>query len=111
MKNKFREDVLRFLYERKKVTDHPGLKLTDLQPYPGEFLGDDLEDRIEKTSILLKQQYQAQSDEQGAQECEKIITMLKEKSWEQIDTKTWLRETTAHWRELTARAVGWGIPK
>ena len=108
---KFREDVLRFLYERKKVTDHPELKLTDLQPYPGEFLGEDLEDRIEKTSILLKQQYQAQPDEQGAQECEKIITMLKEKSWEQIDTKAWLQEITAHWQELTAQAIGWGIPE
>jgi len=107
---KFREDALRFLYERKKVTDHEELKLAQLQPYPGEFLGDDLEEKIEKTSKLLKQQYQAQSDEQGAYECEKIITLLKEKSWEQIDTKAWLQEITNHWRELTAQAIGVGIP-
>jgi len=108
---KFREDALRFLYERKKVTDHAELKLAELQPYPGEFLGDDLEEKIEKTGILLKQQYQAQSDEQGAHECEKIITLLKEKSWEQIDTKTRLREITNHWRGLTAQTIGMGISK
>jgi len=107
---KFREDALRFLYERKKVTDHAELKLADLQPYPGEFLGDDLEDRIEKTCTLLKQEYQAQSDEQEAHECDKIITLLQEKSWEQIDTKTWLQEITAYWQECTAPAVGLGIP-
>ena len=108
---KFREDALRFLYERKKVRDHAELKLEDLQPYPGAFLADDLEDRINKTSELLKQEYEAQGDEEGAQECEKISALVKEEPWGQIDTKAWLQEITADWQELTAKSIGLGIPK
>ncbi|MEA1996727.1 MAG: hypothetical protein U9N45_03780, partial [Gemmatimonadota bacterium] len=52
---KLREDTVRFLYERKKVLDHPQvLKLIDLEPYPAFFLGDDLDERIIKTCELLK---------------------------------------------------------
>ena len=108
---KFREDALRFLYERKKVRDHAELKLEELQPYPGVFLADDLEDRINKTSELLKQEYEAQGDEEGVQECEKIIALVKEEPWEQIDTKVWLHKITADWQELTDKAIGLGIPK
>ncbi len=108
---KFREDAFRFLYERKKVRDHAELKLEELQPYPGVFLADDLEDRIDKTSELLKQEYEAQGDEEGVQECEKISALVKEEPWEQIDAKAWLKEITADWQELTTKANGLGIPK
>ncbi|MCK5114938.1 MAG: hypothetical protein KAR11_09285 [Phycisphaerae bacterium] len=108
---KLREDALRFLYERKKVRDHAELKLQDLQPYPGTFLGDDLEDRINQTAELLKHQYQTQTDDQGARQCEEIIALVKENQPNRFDTKAWLREITANWQELTAQALGLGIPK
>ena len=41
---KVREDALRFLYERKKVMDHPALSIEKLEPYPAVFLGSDLEE-------------------------------------------------------------------
>ena len=108
---KLREDALRFLYERKKVQDHEELKLKDLQPYPGTFLDDDLENRINQTAKLLKHQYQTQSDDQGSCQCENIITLVKENQLNQLDTKAWLREITANWQKLTHHALGLGIPK
>ena len=108
---KVREDAIRFLYERKKVRDHGELALEELQPYPGIFLGDDLEERIIKTNQLLKREYEAQQDEEGIQECEKTIAITEEKLWDQIDTRAWLKQVTAHWQEVAMAAEGMGIPK
>ena len=83
---KLSEDAIRFLYDRKKVQDHAVLDPARLQPYPGQFLGDDLPERIVKTSELLRQELIAQGNEQGSQECEKIAAMVKENQWGQIDT-------------------------
>jgi hypothetical protein len=101
---KVREDAIRFLYERKKVRDHPQLTLQELQPYPGMFLGDDLEERIIKTNELLKQKYQTENNEQGVRECEKTIAMTAENRWVQIDTREWLRQLVTRWQEVTAAA-------
>jgi hypothetical protein len=103
---KVREDAIRFLYERKKVRDHPQLSLQDLQPYPGMFLGADLEERIIKTNELLKQKYQTEDDEQGVWECEKTIAMTAENRWAQIDTRKWLRQLVNRWQEVTTATEG-----
>ncbi len=108
---KVREDTIRFLYERKKVMDHPQLALQEFQPYPGMFLDADLEERIIKTNELLKQKYQTESDEQGVRECEKTIAMTAENRWARIDTRKWLRQLTTHWQEVTAAAGGIEILK
>ena len=107
---KVREDAIRFLYERKKVMDHhPQLTLQELQPYPGMFLGADLEERIIKTNELLKQKYQMSSDEEGVRECDQTIAMTTENRWDRIDTRKWLRGLAARWQELTTAAEGIGI--
>jgi hypothetical protein len=108
---KVREDAIRFLYERKKVRDHPQLTLQELQPYPGLFLGDDLEKRIIKTNELLAREYEAEHDEEGVRECEETIAMTEENLWEQIDTRVWLKQLATHWQEVTMAAEGMGIPQ
>ena len=108
---KVREDAIRFLYERKKVRDHPQLTLQELQPYPGMFLGADLEERIIKTNELLKQKYQTENNEQGVRECEKTIAMTAENCWAQIDTRGWLRQLVTRWQEVTTAAEGIEILK
>ncbi len=108
---KVREDAVRFLYERKKVRDHPEISLEDLQPYPGLFLGDDLEERVIKTCELLKSEYESEQDAQGARECENIIAMVKEDPCAGFDTRAWLARITDDWREVTAVATGLGIPE
>jgi hypothetical protein len=108
---KVKEDAIRFMYERKKVRDHPQLTLQELQPYPGMFLGADLEERIIKTNELLKQKYQTENDEQGVRECEKTIAMTAENRWAQIDTRVWLRQLVTRWQEVTTVAEGIEIQK
>jgi len=108
---KLREDAVRFLYERKKVMDHHELSLDELQPYPGLFLGDDLEERITKTAGLLKREYERQDDEQGVRECSKIVMMAQENPFERFDTKAWLDQITAAWQQVTAGSAGLGFPE
>jgi len=107
---KLREDALRFLYERKKLNDHPQLNLNELQPYPGMFLGDDLEERIIKTCQILKRQCEEHGDQEGISECEKNIALVKENPFAHFDTRSWLSHITAQWQEITAAAEGMGIP-
>lgn len=103
---KLREDALRFLYDRKKVMDHPSLALDDLMPYPGLFLGKDLEERIIKTNELLMQKYEAGGDKEGITGCRENIEAAKENPFQGFDTRTWLRDLTARWQEITTNIEG-----
>jgi len=102
-----REDVKRFLYEKKKLDDHkdlPGLQPEDFNPYPGIFLQDDLHERIIETAKKLREKYIQLKDETGINECSKIIAMVENNPFSEIDTKAWLHQVTINWQELT-RAV------
>ena len=104
-----REDIKRFLYERKKVIDHGGMKGVSqekLMPYPGTFLGSDLEERIIRTNELLRKEYKKLRDEQGMYECDKNIELVKNNPFKDIDTPTWLKDLTTKWQELARAALG-----
>ena len=107
---KVREDILRFLYEQKKVNDHD-MSLDDLQPYPAPFLDADLEERIVKTNELLKKEYEESRDEEGVRECEENIRLAQENPFRNFDPKAWLKQLTAQWQQLTTAAQGLGIPQ
>jgi len=107
-----RQDIKRFLYERKKVIDHGGMKgvsQKELMPYPGTFLGPDLEERIIRTNELLKKEYEKLRDEQGMYECDKNIELVKNNPFKDIDTPTWLKDLTTKWQELARAALCQGI--
>jgi hypothetical protein len=106
---KLREDALRFLYERKKVIDHRVIDINDLMPYPGRFLGDDLEELIVKTSRLLLEIYESKDDIEGIQGCRSVIALAEEDPFKNTDTSTWLQNLALRWQELTEKAVGMGI--
>jgi len=109
---RLRQDIKRFLYERKKVIDHGGMKSVsqeELMPYPGTFLGSDLEERIIRTNELLRKEYKKLRDEQGMYECDKNIELVKNNPFKDIDTPTWLKDLTTKWQELTRAALGRGI--
>jgi hypothetical protein len=105
---KIREDAIRFLYARKKLTDH-NLDLDFFQPYPGRFLDGDLETRIIKTNELLKEDYLKNGDRQNAAECDENIRLASENPFADFDTKTWLSNITAHWQQLTSTLEGIGL--
>lgn len=79
----FRQDIYRFIYERVKIENQKEINgMTkvypeDFDPYPGCFLRKDLEEKIEKTSELLSEEYLAQSDRQGSKEALRNITLAK----------------------------------
>ncbi len=107
-----REDTKRFLYERKKVIDHGGMKgvgQEELMPYPGTFLGSDLEERIIRTNELLKEEYEKLRNEQGMYECHKNIELVKNNPFKDIDTPAWLKDLTTKWQELARAALYRGI--
>ena len=78
-----REDILRFIFEKKKLDTqeaHPGMtrvSAEDLDPYPGEFLKDDLEERIFRSNEMLARDYLSQGDKEGARECRKNIRIAR----------------------------------
>jgi hypothetical protein len=106
---KVKEDAVRFLYERKKVQDHAQLKLDELQPYPGTFLGDDLDERIVKTCELLKRDYIAKGELENACECDYIVEMVEKDLFGEFDTKVWLEKVSMKWGQLAEAADGIGI--
>jgi hypothetical protein len=78
-----REDVFRFVFEKKKLDGQEGypglhhLQASQLDPYPGEFLKDDLEEKIYRSNQMLAIEYLSEKDTQGAVECMKNIYAAK----------------------------------
>jgi hypothetical protein len=78
-----REDIYRFCYERAKIEHQkelegmPKVRPEDFDPYPGCFLKNNLEEKIEKASKLLSEEYRAQSDQKGSEEALKNIVIAK----------------------------------
>ncbi len=72
---RFREDVDRFLYTKAKLgSQNPELagwrriEAKELDPYPGRFLKDDLENMIFRTSLLLGLDCLSRGDRRGFEE-------------------------------------------
>lgn len=91
-----REDIYRFVFEKSKLeaqkptTDMAMVKAEDLDPYPGEFLKDDLEEKIFRSNQMLAVDYLRKDDKTGAEECMKNIylaqtdALLKEDPFENL---------------------------
>ncbi len=72
---KAREDIYRFLFMRDKYKNHFDLNefqkvtMEELDPYPGTFLRDDLEERIFQHNKALGLKYLSEKDKEGFDEC------------------------------------------
>jgi hypothetical protein len=110
----FREDIKRFLYEKKKVSDHSYLdevSRDELMPYPGLFLGEDLEKKILAANKLLYMDYKEAGDRLGMEQCSINEEIVKSDSFKDIDTRKWLSELRSNWKVLTNAIVGINIPE
>ena len=74
-----RQDIKRFLYEKKKIILsqknqflHP-VYLEDMDPYPGVFLRDNLNEKIMNTSITLFQEYMEEANQDDGVEATRNI--------------------------------------
>jgi len=78
-----REDIFRFVYEKHKLEGQRGypnihpVHAGDLDPYPGEFLKDDLEEKIFRSNTMLALDYLQREDKQGAAECMRNILLAQ----------------------------------
>lgn len=103
---RLREDIYRFLYEQSKirsqyeVNNMHAVTANDFDPYPGDFLKDDLEDKIFKTNILLALEYLADGDIEGCRESIKNIYLSKFDAVPEDDPFTAYRRVQKTWIKI-----------
>ncbi len=103
---RFREDIYRFLYEKRKIETQyevPNMNLVspeDFDPYPGSFLKEELEDMIFKANVMLSMDYMASGDVDSARESIRNIYLSKYDAMPKDDVFTHLRKLQRNWRSL-----------
>ena len=101
-----REDIFRFTYEKSKLeSQHPSFGLQevraeDLDPYPGEFLKEDLKEKIYRSHLMLAVDYLSQGDKKGAAECLKNIYLAETKAKPQVNPIRNLMKLQKNWEDL-----------
>jgi len=71
---RIREDIYRFVYEREKIASQDKtsnmvmVSPEDFDPYPGEFLRNDLDEKIFRSNMMLAMDYMLKGDTEGAEE-------------------------------------------
>jgi len=66
-----RQDAVRFAYQRDKIRA-ASLAPTDLDPYPGPYLGAELSQKLQETCVLLADEYRAAGDWPSARETDRL---------------------------------------
>lgn len=101
-----REDIYRFVFEKSKLkaqTPTPSMvqvTAEELDPYPGEFLKEDLEERIFRSNQMLAIDYLLHGDQEGALECLNNIYLAKTKALPKIDPFQNLLRLQGLWKKL-----------
>jgi hypothetical protein len=101
-----RENIYRFVYARDKLRKQQpaeGMRLVaveDLDPYPGGFMRDDLEDMIFKTSVLMGLMYLKQGDDFGFNESMRNIQLANFDAPPGHDTYKWYMDFRGRWERL-----------
>ena len=78
---------------------HP-LHAAELDPYPGEFLKDDLEEKIFRSNQMLAVDYLGAGDTQGAMECMKNIYLANTTAIPEENPYYTLLRLQADWERL-----------
>jgi len=101
-----REDIYRFIYEKAKidsqyeVSNMRLISAKDFFPYPGEFLTNELEDKIFKTNLLLALEYLANNEVKACKESIKNIYLSLYEAIPKKDTFTTYRKIQKCWEKL-----------
>jgi hypothetical protein len=101
-----REDIYRFIYEKSKidsqyeVSNMRTVTAKDFFPYPGEFLTDELENKIFKTNLLLALEYLANNEVEACKESIKNIYLSIHEAIPQKDPFTTYRKIQKYWEKL-----------
>ena len=101
-----REDIYRFIRERDKLRQQeavPGMvhvRAEELDPYPGAFLKDDLEDKITRECTALAAQYRIEGRESDAAEALKNIKIAQSGAGVRENSFHRLIRTKQLWEEM-----------
>lgn len=97
-----RLDIDRFMYDREKINrmeEELNISTEYFEPWPGEFLKSDLEERIYKTNMMLANKYLADDEPQNAQGCMDNIFYARHE-YDPGDPYNSMQQFQAHWEEL-----------
>ena len=103
-----REDIYRFVFEKAKLDaqeEMPGMRLLRaeaLDPYPGEFLKDDLDEMIFRSNSMLATDYLMAGETRGAGECMRNIHLAAHDAPPRTNPFKDLLALQKAWRELMA---------
>ena len=101
-----REDIYRFVYERAKLMsqkENDGMLLLsaeDMGYYPGNFLGDDLEEKIVNACQLLSEDYLSSGDTVGCEEALRNIDISLDNAVPDFEPFGHLCDLQKRWSEL-----------
>ncbi|MFQ6120186.1 MAG: hypothetical protein ACE5KE_09905 [Methanosarcinales archaeon] len=99
-----REDIIRFVYERKKVQDckplFPLIRPEDFDPYPGEFIKENLEEKVYKSSVLLSIDALLNGDTNGAKEFLNNISLVHKSGNLNYNIYNYLLDLQKRWENL-----------
>ena len=105
---RIREDIYRFVYEREKIATQfktgnmVMVAPEDFDPYPGEFLRDDLDEKIFRSNMMLATDYMMKGDNEGALESLNNIMIAKKDAKPGFDAFTKYRNNQKLWEQLTS---------
>jgi hypothetical protein len=101
-----REDILRFVFEKNKldaqeeVKDMKRVSVEDLDPYPGEFLKEDLEEKVFLSNQMLAIDYLSQGEKKAASECLENIALAHKGLNSKTNSFLDLRKLQKKWKGL-----------
>lgn len=108
----FRENVYRFVYQRaklaaqKRIDGMRRVTLEELMPYPGAFLGPDLDDKIFKTCTLRAIDALARGEHDEYERWVENISVARFEAVPDFDPFDDYMDRCARWRELVAFIAG-----
>ena len=103
---RIREDIVRFVYERAKISSQYKtgnmvmVTPEDFDPYPGEFLREDLDEKIFRSNMMLAADYMLQGDSEGCAESLNNIAIGKKDAVPNYDAFSRYRHNQKIWEQI-----------
>ena len=105
---RIREDIYRFVYEKAKLsTQYKTGNMVmvtpeDFDPYPGEFLRDDLDEKIFRSNMMLAADYMLKGDAEGCAESLNNISISRKEAKPSFDTFSRYRLNQKLWEQISS---------
>ena len=104
---RIREDIYRFVYERAKITaqfktgNMVMITPEDFDPYPGEFLRDDLDEKIFRSNMMLAVDYMLKGEAENCAESLNNIAISRKETKPDFDAFSRYRNNQKLWEQIS----------